>query len=128
MTAENLARLKITSLVRTPETISEFVGITCDRSWRVGDRRARSSIEEKNHGWILNSSLENTAPLEAHIQKLIERVSGSKEKIHQISQEDNVEFSCVVYASRPPALNFDARFVTRLAELGASLDIDLCII
>jgi hypothetical protein len=34
----------------------------------------------------------------------------------------------VIYSQREPALNFDPRVVSRIAELGASLDIDLYVL
>ena len=125
MKSENIVRLRITSLSRTPEQVTEATGIPCDSSWRIGDKRAKTVIEEKKNGWVLNSALPRSESLETHVERLLERLAPHLDKIRRFSQEDSVELSCVVYAAEPPALNFSRSVIDRLSRLGASLDIDL---
>jgi hypothetical protein len=125
MTPEVMVRLKITSEVHPPEFISEALGMPCDRSWRIGDFRSMTTIQEKLNGWILNSGREKTVSLEEQIRALLDRLEPIKEKIRDALAEDIVEVSCVIYAGSVPALNFDSRVVTDISYLGASLDIDL---
>jgi hypothetical protein len=125
MTEETIVRLKIVSIHRTPETVTEVLGLQCDRFWHCGDTRADTIIIEKNNGWVLHSGLPKTAPLEEHIEAILRILTPFKEKIKSLSCTDTVELSCVLYASHPPALSFGHSTINRLAELGASLDIDL---
>lgn len=125
MADETIVRLKITSSSRTPEQISGAAGIACDRSWRIGDKRGKTIILETTNGWVLNSSLPKSASLEAHIEELMERLTAHADKIRTLSEHESVEFSCVVYAASPPALNFNKSVVRQLGQLGVSLDIDL---
>lgn len=125
MADETTVRLKITSASRTPEQISEATGLTCDRSWRIGEKRGKTTIVERSNGWVLNSTLPKSASLEAHIEELLGRLLARADKIRALSEHDTVELSCVVYAILPPALNFDKSVIQRLAQLGASLDVDL---
>ncbi len=102
-----------------------MLGLACDKSWRIGDKRAHTIIDEKNNGWIVNSGLPKTASLEEHMQQLLQRLEPYKDRIKLLSSDDNIEFSCVIYATTMPALNFDNGIVEQLNQFGASLDIDL---
>ncbi len=125
MADEIIVRLKITSVHITPEEITEKLGISCDNSWRLGDKRKKTIIEEKENGWVLDSGLSRSASLENHIDVLLKRLSPHAVTIRLLSQKSKVELSCVCYAATPPALNFSSGIIKRLDELGASLDIDL---
>jgi len=125
---EIIVRLKIISNRQTPEQITDTVGLACDKFWRIGDKRGKTIIVEKNNGWVLNSSLPKSASLEAHIESLLERLSPFATKIHMFAEHDVVEFSCVIYAANPPALNFSKEVVQNISLLGASLDVDLFLI
>src|SRR5438552_16187438 len=125
MADETIVRLKITSISRTPEQISEAAGLTCDRSWRIGDKRGKTIIVERTNGWVLNSGLAKSASLEAHIEELLERLIAHADKIRTLSEQESVELSCVVYAASPPALNFNKSVIRQLGQLGVSLDVDL---
>jgi hypothetical protein len=125
MSDETIVRLKITGTNRPPEQISKAIGLTCDRSWRIGDKRENTVIVEKTNGWVLNSGLPKTASLEAHIEDLLKRLLAHADKLRLLSEDECTELSCVVYAASPPALNFDKTVIQRLSDLGVSLDIDL---
>lgn len=125
MADETFVRLKTFSVSLTPEQITEAIGLPCDRSWRIGDKRGKTIIIEKENGWILNSSLSLEASLDAHVENLLSRLTPIADKIRKFSEQNRVEFSCVVYADSPPALNFTESVIFQLAQLGASLDIDL---
>jgi hypothetical protein len=125
MNPEIIVRLKITSPRRTPQEISDAIGLDCDRSWRIGDKRGNTLIIENTNGWVLNSNSGKNASLEMHIDELLGRLSIHADRIRSLTDHETVELSCVVYAFSPPALNFDQSVIQRLARLGASLDIDL---
>ena len=125
MAEETIVRLKVLSTLHTPEEISQTLGLDCDKSWCKGDKRAKTVIVEKNNGWVLDSGLPRSAPLEAHIENLLGRLSPHAEKIEKLSRDNDVELSCVIYAASPPPLNFAKTIVHQLGKMGASLDIDL---
>jgi len=74
MISEIFVRLKISSVIRTPEQISDVTGFQCDHSWRIGEKRGKTIIVEKTNGWVLNSKMPQNASLEAHIQELLGRL------------------------------------------------------
>jgi hypothetical protein len=125
MTDEIIVRLKVTSASRTPEQISDATGILCDHSWRIAEKRGKTILVEKANGWVLNSKMPKNAPLEAHIEELLGRLLVHADRIRALSEQETVEFSCVVYASAPPSLNFNKSVIQRVCQLGASLDVDL---
>jgi hypothetical protein len=125
MTQETIVRLKILSRTRTPEMITDALGLQCDKCWRSGDARKHTTIIEKNNGWILHSGLPKTAGLDAHIKGLLDILEPAKKTIRDLSMTETVELSVVVYSSALPALSFGCEIISRLAEFGASMDIDL---
>ena len=125
MTDEIIVRSKVTSASRTPEQISDATGILCDHSWRIGEKRGKTILVEKTNGWVLNSKMPKNAPLEAHIEELLGRLLVHADRIRALSEQETVEFSCVIYASAPPSLNFKKSVIQRVCQLGASLDMDL---
>jgi hypothetical protein len=125
MPDEIIVRLKIISYCQVPQQITNMVGLACDKSWLIGDKRGKTIIVEQNNGWVLNSSLPKSASLEAHVENLLKRLSPYADKIQKFAEHDNVEFSCVIYATTPPALNFSNAVIQKISLLGASLDVDL---
>jgi len=128
MQDETNVRLYIFSICKTPEEITEAVGIPCDKFWRIGDKRGKSIIKQKENGWALNSGLPNSASLEEHIKKLLERLSPYKEKIRMFAQHEDVQFSCIIYTATRPPLYFSKKVIQQINYLEASLDIDLYIV
>jgi hypothetical protein len=110
-----------------PEAISSAIGVSPDRTWKVGDKRPHTIIEEKCNGWILGSGLDRSVSLEKQIETLLGKIENCNDAIRTLSRSDTVELSCVIYADATPALNFDASIIDKIAQLGASLDIDLYI-
>jgi hypothetical protein len=125
---ETIVRLKIISDTLTPDKISSQTGLQCDRSWRIGDLRHRTAIRERNSGWILGSGLPKADCIDDHLDAIWSILGPVKDKIRQLSETETVELSVVIYSSSSPELYFESSRINRLAQLGASLDIDLYVI
>jgi hypothetical protein len=127
--ARNIVRLKIVSPSLTPEEISKRIGIDCDKCWKAGDRRGRPLMMSKANWWMVHSSKNEKIPLKKQLDLLLKRLAPFSEKIRALSENGNkVEFSCVVYDTHVPGLNFKKDILEAIARLGGSLDIDLYII
>lgn len=122
---ETIVRLKVRSTDLKPDQIAAAIGLQCDRSWCKGELREHTRIEEPDNGWVLGSGLPVSATLEEHLESLLSVLARHADSIRSLSVACCVELSCVVYSQRPPALYFDPLVVKRIANLGASLDIDL---
>jgi hypothetical protein len=59
---------------------------------------------------------------------LLVKLTPIADQVHALASNDTVEFSCAVYATRAPALYFDAGMLVLPARLGAAFDIDLYIV
>jgi hypothetical protein len=125
---ETIVRLKVLSLERTPDQITATIGLPYDSCWRIGDIRSHTIIKEEDNGWVLSSGLPRSAGLEEHVDMLLSLLDSRADLVRSLSTTSSIEFSCVIYADTPPAINFDESVITKLASLGASLDIDLYIV
>jgi hypothetical protein len=120
-------RLKILSEQLTPDQLDSMIGIKCDEGWLRGGFKPRTKMIARKHGWLLESGLPTSAPIEDHISSLLARLSPFAGKIKLISDEADVSFSCVIYTNTRQGLCFNSSTVNAIYELGASLEIDLYI-
>jgi hypothetical protein len=119
----------ITSESDPPDEISSLVGMSGDRSWRAGDLRDRTTIREKDNGWVVESGLPASAPLESHVDHLLQRLDPFVSVIKMLSERLDVILSCVVYAKHPnPGFHLDSARVEQIARLGAALDVDVYVV
>jgi hypothetical protein len=127
MADEFYAKLGIFSSTLTPDQVNSILGIKCDQSYLIGDRRGRTNILEKENGWIIFSNIPRDAPLEDHVKNLLERVSPIIDKIRGIADRPDaeVELGCVIHANEEPPLFFTKEVVATLHRMGASIDVDL---
>jgi hypothetical protein len=128
MDTETFVSLTIISSQYSPEEIDAFVGVHCDKAWRIGDFRAKTTIKEKDNGWVLNSGLEKNDSLEDHVESLLKILAPVSDKIQSLSDGSYVEVSCAIYSSETPPLHFRKNVIHQINKLGASLDIDLYLV
>lgn len=121
------AKLGIFSTKLTPNELDSILGIKCDKSYLIGDRRGNTIIHEKENGWIVYSRVSRNAPLLDHICDVIERISPIKEKIGNVARQPDVEveFGCTVRTRNRPAIFFTKEQIKVIHAMGASIDIDL---
>jgi hypothetical protein len=124
MNQETYVCLKIFSEKMTSDEITAAVGVHCDRSWKIGDIRGKTIIKEKNHGWVVESGLSKEATLEEHIEALMRRLEPFINKIQQLSGQNDVCFSCVIYSEYNPPLFFEKAVIKWISALGACMDLD----
>jgi len=72
-----------------------------------------------------HSGLAKSVPMEEQVIRLLDELSPHANAISRLSEEDEVELSCVIYSSETPSLNFPKQLISKISALGASLDIDL---
>jgi hypothetical protein len=121
------AKIGIFSETITPDRISEIVGIKPDKIYIKGDRRGKSSIKQKENGWIIYSRIRRDSPLQDHISDLFERIYNKTDEIAEITKQPNteVELGCTVWSSDRPPLYFTKEQISIISKIQASLDIDL---
>lgn len=124
----NFVSLKFLSDTYTADEITDFIGVSCNESWKRGDIRKNRKVEEKTNGCIIASRLGKDADLRLQIQDILDRVAGHEIEIERLSAKCEILFSCAVYANEVPPLYFDQEIIKSIARLGAAFDIDLYII
>ena len=123
---ETIVRIKILSNELSPEEISRRLRQEPNRSWIKGTTDPKVSRNmSKFNAWILNSGLPKDAPIDYQVTALLEKVRPFAKEIREISANETVDFSCVVYSDAEPPIYFDNKTLSAIASLGANLDIDL---
>lgn len=84
----NLADLTILSSVRSPEDLATAVGLSSDRSWRMGERVGqRSGALHKYNGISYESRLPPQLGLREHLDDLIRTLYPVSNKMAKLSAE-----------------------------------------
>lgn len=104
------------------------MGLQPERSWHIGDQRPKTRIMEKENGWLLSSGLEESASLEEHLAALLEKLQPISGRIASVASIANIELSCAIYSETQPALSFGSDVIREVANLRASLDVDIYVI
>ncbi len=125
--------LRITSQTLTPEEISSLVGMSADEARKKGEPKGNSAyrgrpVFAKDSRWVVESTLPPTAPPEAHIENLSERLAPYVDNIRALADENDVSFWCAMYIysedEYSPGLYFAKETINLLSSLRASLNID----
>jgi len=125
MTNRNIVRLQILSDSRTPEAISETLGIQGGSSWHAGDAVGVTLIRQRSHGWELRSGLPESASVQEQLGCLLERVGGVNDRVEMLSKDARIVVSCVVYCNEQPNPYLGSKLVHGISALGADLDFDI---
>jgi len=121
---ETFVRLKILLKKDDGECLKKLQHLGFDRVWKKGDIRPNTKIIEKADGCIISSGEGRDASLEHHLNSLLLVLQNDISSIKELSKNNTVEVSCAIYSSEIPSLYFDQLTISRIAEFGASLDID----
>ncbi|HXH25900.1 MAG TPA: DUF4279 domain-containing protein [Vicinamibacterales bacterium] len=120
------AWISIVSQERSPEQISTLTGVQPDRSWRIGDKRANTSIIEKTHGWILTSRVKDIGlDVEAHLDDLLQRIKPATERFASLPEPDVVTVHVAIYSQSRILMSLEPHVPKLIAALGARFDIEI---
>jgi hypothetical protein len=112
-----------------PDSLSSGIGVSADRTWRAGDLRIPNSIvKHDSAGWCIEAPKQNGWDLEPVVVQLLDRLKPARSEIRAVQQKFALrsQLSCIVYAAdQVPSLAFGSDVIARLADLQASIDIDV---
>jgi hypothetical protein len=122
-----IASLRITSEVLTPEQISDKLGTQPTKVARRGElssKRNTSSSRRTVSTWLLNSTLDQSAPVEDHLDHLIDVVEGHKS---QLAALEGIELDIVLSYrfSAQGGLYLSVAILERMVGLGVGLGMDM---
>ncbi|MBV9042736.1 MAG: DUF4279 domain-containing protein [Acidimicrobiia bacterium] len=116
-----------------PDTISQRLSLVPTKTWRRGAPRIRGSrLRHATDGWAIETQPERALDMGAHVRRLLETVHPLAGPIRDLCGELRLtaEIECIARvaghgAPEPPILFFDEDAVVRIADLGASVDVDI---
>lgn len=123
---EIFASISVVSERRSADEISALIGLQPDRAWKIGDRRGKTAIIEKIHGWIVNSRLKNVGfDVEAHVDDLLQRVKPVSEKFALLPEENVVTVHVAIYSETRISMSFERHIPRLISALAARFDIEI---
>ncbi len=111
-----------------PDEITSLLKIMPTRTWRTGDlKQEKSILRHSERGWELGSELPASNALGEHFKHLTDALVPSFEVLGSFGAKWTKHFACALYypADEPPELSLDSDTLRAIANLQASLDIDL---
>ena len=127
MNQEMSAAFCITGLGIAPEEITRVLGITPTKTWLVGESIQQTGLRHKQNGWCIATAAE-VVSLEETTQQLLAVLSPKANAINELCSKHDLdrELNCAIYVvNETPAVNFSRGVIVALAEIGASIDVDI---
>lgn len=127
MSTRQFVEFCITGTRISPDEITELLGVVPTRIWRLDEPIQDTMLRRKHNGWCLTKRHES-AELADLVKSLLNELLPNAETITRICSdyELDCELCCVAYViNQAPAINFDREIIRGLAQLGATLDIDI---
>lgn len=109
----------------THEKVTEILGIKPSEAWNVGDANPQSGKPCKFMSWRLSSGLDDTQPLDLHLQSLFLHLHRKAESLRLLWLEYELTLQCVGYF--PPSghgMHFNREQIRQAAQLGMAFDLD----
>ena len=118
--------LTITDFDCDPDEISNLLKLTPTKIYRIGELRIPQSIlRNRTNGWKLKSSLSQST-IEEQVEHLLEQIRPCYEIITELGKKYEIEISCHVHCGvHIPAIHFNNNIIKQLAQLNASIDVDI---
>jgi len=120
--------LKLTGNGLVPEEATALIQLAPTKTWRLGDRVQETELRRKNDGWVFALPKRETYDMNTLLQDLLNAIEPYTDKIREAARvfRLDAEISCGVdIRGETPAGWLASETISRIASLGASLDIDL---
>ena len=109
----------------THERVTELMGMSPSEAWNAGDSNPQNGRLCKSMSWRLSSGLDDTHPLEEHIQSLFLYLQLKADILRQLWVEYDLTIQCVGYfPASGHGVHFDREQIRQAAQLGLAFDLD----
>ncbi|MEW5837301.1 MAG: DUF4279 domain-containing protein [Pseudomonadota bacterium] len=109
----------------THEHVTAVLGISPSEAWNVGDTKPQNGKPCKFMSWRLSSGLDDTQPLDKHIQNLFLYLQPKAEALRQLWLDYDITLQCVGYfPASGHGVHFDREQIRQAAQLGLAFDLD----
>jgi hypothetical protein len=111
----------------THEAISETLGLKPSEAWNIGDINPRNGRPRKDMHWGLGGSLDDTHPIEEHIQSLVLFFRPNSAALRSLWVEYDITLQCVGHypLNHGPGIHLDREVVRQAAQLAMAIDCDM---
>jgi Domain of unknown function (DUF4279) len=108
-----------------PDEITRRLGVKPTRVSREGDPIGKTSKKRPCSAWELYSRLDETEPLERHVQDVLDQLDDNRAEFEKLSREFNGTMEVVGYFREcEPGPSLEPEIVDRMAEYWLTLDCD----
>jgi hypothetical protein len=105
--------------------VTSILKIEPTNQWSQGELNPRNNLPRKFMSWNLESGLNDTHPIEEHIEKLLEILAPLENELAKLSKDYEVYIQCVGYfPASGHGLNVSRSLIEKLHRLSLSLDYD----
>lgn len=109
-----------------PEEVSRALGIEPTSAHRRGEKRGSNSPPSLTGAWFLKEHGRDAEPAEAIIDRLLKRLPEGPAVWRDLSIRHNIQFRFGLHMTGwNKGLSIPLKQVTRIAELGASMEFDI---
>jgi uncharacterized protein DUF4279 len=116
----------------TVEEIADQIGLTPDKSWRIGDPRGKTGKTYQTNSWCLESISEvEENPLtvgerlQQSLDKVLRRIKSSGERFRSLASKRTAGIYVGIFADENPAVRLKGATISAIAALGVDFELDL---
>lgn len=109
------------------EELSSVLGLTPSETWRAGEQYGPAPVHVyKESGWQFDSPLDEPWDVPKHLWWILDQLPATLDILDSVTDSWAVQVGVRVeiYDAETPVFSFEAPLVRRMADIGASLDID----
>ncbi|MES2297044.1 MAG: DUF4279 domain-containing protein [Pseudomonadota bacterium] len=110
----------------THEEVSKVLEMKPSEAWNAGDINPRNGKARKVMSWKLESGLDDTMALDAHINEIFSKLRTKSNLVRQLWLDFDLTLVCVGYF--PPrgghGMHFNREHIRHAAQLGMAFDLD----
>ena len=126
--SEIRVRLVVSGFKDPPPSITALVGFQPSETWLAGDRvlPQATNVHHEN-GWVLRSPVD---PFETTLEQALDALFAeiaNPAAFRSLPSDAEVEVACAIYVQSEewPYLGLSSKLISRIAAVGASLDLDI---
>lgn len=119
------ASLRIYSHSKSPDEISDALGLVFDSGWKAGESRKGSKYVHKENGWALDEYCDDAEEFMTVVESLLLRFSHRRCEVAEIGDVYRACIVCTILAPRPPGVILPLKVIDELAKARLSLGIDM---
>ena len=105
--------------------VSKKLGVESTNEWSEGDINPHNNRSRRFMAWNLESGLDDTHPIEEHIEKILILIEPLKDKLDELTQGYDLTIQCVGYfAGTGHGLHLNRETIKRISGLSVAIDYD----